>query len=197
MIIENLALLPVVILAITSLFLLLSQNWRWSITALAFQYLAIFLMVAFMWPIGLASVKLVAGWMAGALLGSSQPLPEQVEDSFSSGSAFIFRFLAAGLVWILVFAAAPALVNVLPISLSVAHGALLLIGMGLVHLGMTTRPLRVLLGLLTTLSGFEILYAAVEDSILVAGLLAAVTLGLAFIGAYLLSMNAPRKESTE
>ena len=65
-------------------------------------------------------------------------------------------------------------------------GAMLLIGMGLLHLGVTTRPLRVLLGLLTTLSGFELLYAAVENSVLVAGLLALVTLGLALVGAYLL-----------
>jgi hypothetical protein len=43
------------------------------------------------------------------------------------------------------------------------------------------------LGLLTVLSGFEILYAAVETATLVAGLLAAINLGLALVGAYLLA----------
>jgi hypothetical protein len=44
-----------------------------------------------------------------------------------------------------------------------------------------------LLGLLTVLSGFEIVYSAVETSTLVAGLLAGVTLGIAVVGAYLIT----------
>ncbi|MGE5375620.1 MAG: hypothetical protein ACM3XO_11245, partial [Bacteroidota bacterium] len=61
-----------------------------------------------------------------------------------------------------------------------------LIGMGLLHLGITSYILRVVIGLMTVLSGFEILYAAVEGSILVAALLATINLGLALVGAYLL-----------
>lgn len=193
MIFEQLALLAVVVLAITSLYLLLSQNWRLSMVALAVQYLAVFWLAAVLWPVGLAAVKVVAGWMAGAVLGASQPAAEQVEDAYSGNSAFVFRLLVAGLVWVFLFPAAPALAAVLPVPLAVAQGALLLIGMGIIHLGMTTRPLRVLLGLLTTLSGFEILYAGVERSLMVAGLLAMVNLGLAFIGAYLLIMVSPRR----
>ena len=47
-----------------------------------------------------------------------------------------------------------------------------------------------MIGLLTFLSGFEILYAALENSVLVAGLLAAINLGLALVGAYLASAPA-------
>jgi hypothetical protein len=65
-------------------------------------------------------------------------------------------------------------------------GSALLVTLGLLHLGLTTSILRVVLALLTVLSGFEILYAAVEGSILVAGLLSVVNLGLATVGAYLL-----------
>jgi len=57
------------------------------------------------------------------------------------------------------------------------------------HLGMTLQPLRVILGLLTTLLGFEVLYSVVENSILVAGLLVVVTLGLALTGCYLLILG--------
>jgi hypothetical protein len=39
---------------------------------------------------------------------------------------------------------------------------------------------------MTVLSGFEILYAAVEGSVLVAALLAIINLGLALVGSYLL-----------
>jgi hypothetical protein len=45
---------------------------------------------------------------------------------------------------------------------------------GLLHLRMTTDILRVAIGLMTVLSGFEIIYAAVEGSVLVAALLAVV-----------------------
>ena len=68
-------------------------------------------------------------------------------------------------------------------------------GMGLLHLGLTNHPFRVTLGLLTVLSGFEILYAAVETSTLVAGLLAGINLGLALVCAYLLV--APLLEEPE
>ena len=58
--------------------------------------------------------------------------------------------------------------------------------MGLLLLGSTSNIFRVVIGLLTMLTGFETLYAAVEGSVLVAGLLAVVDLGLALVGAYLI-----------
>jgi hypothetical protein len=79
----------------------------------------------------------------------------------------------------------------------VINGGLLLIGMGLLHLGITARVLRVAIGLLTVLSGFEIIYATVEGSVLVAGLLAVINLGLALVGSYLLiASNAQEAESS-
>lgn len=194
---EQLALLPVIVLVITTLFLLLSQNWRWSIIALAVQYVAVFALVLPVWPLGLAAVKLVAGWMAGAVLGNAQPSVELVEDPQAVGTGFLFRFLVAVLIWLLVFTVTPLMVALVPLPSSLVMGAILLVGMGLIHLGMTTRPLRVLIGLLTTLSGFELLYAAVENSVMVAGLLAMVTLGLALVGAYLLDAMAPVVEPEE
>ena len=73
-------------------------------------------------------------------------------------------------------------------------GGLILISMGILHLSLITLPLRVILGLFTFLAGFEILYAAVESSILVAGLLSGITLTLALIGAYLLSVQPVEEE---
>jgi len=55
--------------------------------------------------------------------------------------------------------------------------------------------LRGSLGLLTVLGGFEVLYAVVETSILVTGLLAMANLGIALVGAYLLSV--PELEVSE
>jgi len=77
--------------------------------------------------------------------------------------------------------------------LQVITGSFALIGLGMLHLGMTVQPFRVILGLLTVLSGFEVLYAALESSILVAAWLSVVNLGLALVGAYLLTAQNPEE----
>ncbi len=60
-------------------------------------------------------------------------------------------------------------------------------GTGLLQLGISKSPLRIIIGLLTVICGFEIFYAAVENSTLVTALLAVITLGLAVTGAYILN----------
>jgi hypothetical protein len=184
---EILALVAVALVLLTSLILLLSLDWRWSILALAGQYLGVFLLTWLSWPLEMAVVKLVAGWMAGAVLGTTR-----IEDKFEAEHGQnphnrLFRFLASSLVILVVFSISPQVSVWVPdVALAQVWGAMLLIGMGLLHLGLTTRPFRVVLALLTVLSGFEIIYAAVESSTLVAGLLAGINLGLALVGAYVL-----------
>ena len=73
--------------------------------------------------------------------------------------------------------------------------ALTLAGLGMLHLSISAHPLRVVLGLLTFLSGFEILYATLETSTLVAGFLNLFNLGIALVGSYLLA--APTLEVDE
>jgi hypothetical protein len=192
---ERLSFAAVIILVISTFVLLLSQNWRWSIFALAFQYLAVFGLILLVWPVGLAAVKLVSGWMAGAILTASQPGPHLIRDVSPRSSAFLFRLLIALLVWILVISLTPLVLQWIPLPPALVLGSMLLVGMGLLQLGITTRPLRVLVGLLTTLSGFELIYAAVESSVLVAGLLAVVTLGLALVGSYLFEILSVGKEA--
>jgi hypothetical protein len=187
--------LPVGLLAITALFLLVNWNWRAGIVALAVQFLAVFWLTAVVWPLGLAVVKLVAGWMAGAILGASQPGEEALEESVGRVAGGRFRLAAALLVILLVFSILPTAQTWLPVPEPVLLGGLLLLSLGLLQLGMTVRPLRIVLGLLTILSGFELLYAVLESSVLLAGLLAVVNLGLALVGAYLLEESAPEPSS--
>jgi len=191
----ELAAIPVVVLGITSVFLMVSQNWRWSIAALAFQYLAAFWLVALVWPFGLAVVKMIAGWMAGAVLSATRPDEDLMEEASPSLVRILFRLIAAGLMLALIASLVPTAAARLPVAPWVLNGGLVLIGMGLLHLGMTTRPLRVILGLLTVLLGFELVYAALETSIVIAGLQAVITMGLALAGAYLLSARAMGENS--
>lgn len=187
--------IPLVLLIGSSLTLLVSQNWRWSIIALAVLYLGMFWMISWQWSLGLAAVKLVTGWMSGAVLGVSQPGTALEEEGQSRLPGRGFKVVTASLVWVLAFAIAPSLQEFFPAGRNYVLGAVILLGMGLLQLGMSHRPLRVILGLFTVLSGFELLYAAVENSVLVAGLISGVTLGLALAGAYLL-VNPDEEQTT-
>lgn len=185
------------LLLITSIGLLISRDWRWNLGLLAGQYLAMFLIIAQYWPFGLAAVKLVTGWMAAATLGVTRlGLPEESSPSDTSWpQGRLFRLFAALIVVVLAFAVAPTFEKMIPgIGHPVVLGGMILFGMGMLHLGITSAILRAILGLLTLLAGFEILYSTVETSILLAGLLAVINLGLALVGSYL--MNAAQKEES-
>jgi len=178
--------LALVILVITSLVLILSKHWRWTIIAMGVQYGMVFILVVPVLSYGLAAVKLLTGLMVVAILSASQPTFEPEAQSYQGSSVVWFRLLAAGLVWLFVFTTSPSLSDWVPASYPVLTSGVLLFGMGILQLGMTTRTLRVILGLLTILSGFEIIYASIEPSSLVAALLSATTLGLALVGGYLM-----------
>lgn len=182
--------IAVLILAAASTGLLLSRDWRWDLALLAAQYLGVALLVVQHWPIGMAAAKLVAGWMATAAIGmtlTSQSQPEvQLEQFWPQGRTF--RLFMAGTVFVVTAAATPRVEGAMAgVEAPIIAGALMLAGMGLLQLGTRSEIPHVIIGLLTVLAGFEIFYAAVEGSILVAGLLAAVNLGLGLAGAYLLS----------
>jgi hypothetical protein len=189
--------IAVVVILVTSVGLLLVRDWRLSIILLAVQYLGMLVLVLQHWPLGMATVKVVAGWMAAAILGMTRSgLPAQQFDEESIWPrGRLFRVFAAGIVGMTVAAATPEVSTVMAdAGFAVTGGSLLLIGMGLLHLGITVSLLRVTMGLMTILSGFEILYSAVEASILVAALLAIINLGLALAGSYLLIASSSSEE---
>ena len=189
---------PVVILVfLTSTILLISWERRVSLFSLAVQYFGVFILVSISWPVETAAVKLVAGIISSAVLGLAlYNLPkEMTKQNRLVASEFIFRVIVAILAGLFAITSGSKLVEWFgEISIEQAYGALILITLGLIQLGLTTRPLRVVIGLLTLLSGFGILHAAVEYSILITGLLAVITLGLSIVGAYMLT--APTLEET-
>lgn len=174
--------LPIVLVAATSLFLLVSKNWRLSVLALALQYVAVFWMVLEVWSLGLSVVKLIGGWMAGAVLGTSILAETENAEEIS----FVeqrFKIILTIIIWIIVYSIAPQLQKFLSIPVPLILGGVTLITVGILQFGITTNPIRVIFGLLTCFSGFEVLYAGMENSILVAGFLVIITLGIALVGA--------------
>lgn len=185
----TLAWIAVVIVVLTATGLLLTRDWRWSIILLAMQYLGMFVLTLQHWPLGMASVKVVAGWMSATILGMTRSgiATEESDEEYTWPRGWLFRVFAACIVLLVVRVVTPAVDTIMAdAGFPVTSGSLLLIGLGLLHLGITANVLRVTIGLMTILSGFEIIYSAVEGSVLVAALLAVINLGLALVGAYLL-----------
>ncbi len=199
-------LIALLLVTITSVGLLITTDWRISTALLAIQYIGVFILVRMEWSLAMAAVKLVAGWISCTVLGMALlSLPQfrfRTEKKYAArpdnggvntpirtrlplGRPFIL--LTALLVLLTAFTLAGLAQNWFEgTPFPVLLGGFILIGMGLLQLGFSERQFPVILGLLTTLSGFEILYASIDSSALVAGLLAAANLGIALIGAYLI-----------
>ena len=181
-----------ILIVITGLLILSGRDWRWLVFALGLQYVGVFLLVFLSWPLGLSAVKLVAGLISGALLGiglKNFPLSLQRDDKYLPSSR-IFRLLITGFVIFTMYSLVGYIQSWFPnVGIEILLGSTFLVGTGLLHLGLTAQPYRVVIGILTVLSGFEVLYAALENAVLVVGLLAILNLSLGFLGVYLISEN--------
>ena len=185
----------------TSTALLINRDWRISLGALAVQYLAAFWLVTRHLPFVMGSAKLITGWMVVAALGMTRlglsTAEEEKEESVLPNGRW-FRVVLMLVVALVTAGATPRIESAIPgLGLPVIAGSLLLMGAGVIHLGITSDTLNVILGLLTMLTGFEILYAAIESSILVTGLLAVTNLGLGLVGSYLLIAGTYTLESED
>lgn len=188
---DLLTILPLIVIFGASLILFLNISWRWNILALSIQYVGVFWLVLTLWPTGLAAVKLVSGWMSGAIIGSSasEKIINREEIHFSSKEEIRFKAVLWFVVLMIVLAIIPKISDWLPLSSNILTGSLLLIGIGLLQLSIANEPYRIIFGLLTVLSGFEIIYAGLESSVLVAGVLSIITLGISFIGVFISQVN--------
>src|SRR5512143_37914 len=88
------------IVVITSTGLLLTRDWRWSIILLAVQYVGMFVLTLQHWPVGMASVKVVAGWMSAAILGMTRSglSSEDSDEEYNWPRGRLFRLFAAAMI---------------------------------------------------------------------------------------------------
>lgn len=174
---------PIILLILSSFLLILFLSWRYALLALALQYVGVFWLIAQTLPIGLAAVKLIVGWMAGAVLAASQlNLGEELPPSDLAGRIFRGFVMIFGI--IVAFSVLPAAEQWIPVERLLLTGGLILLISGLIQLGLTDNPFRLSIGLLTFLAGFEMVYAGLVSSVLVVGLLGLINLGVGLAGSY-------------
>ena len=182
--------LSVALLFLCAVGILLVKNWRWMTGLLALQYIGVLSLVSISWPVEIAVVKLVAGWMAAAVLFLTYVnIPDSAAETQNELSfpEIFFRGFTAVLIGISMYSLVPVAMRwFLGATNQQTLGGLLLLGLGLLQLGLSREAIRIVIGVLTVISGFEILYATLEASVLMTGLLAILNIGIAFVGAYLL-----------
>jgi len=193
---QALSTLAFVLIVITSMIILIFRDWRVNAGALAVQYLAAFLLVNLSWPIGMAAVKLIVGWMATTAIALTCLRQMRTEPSTEPPSSLFFRGIAGLLVILVIFVLAPRLQSaVFPrVDLLIIQGGLMLLGMSLMQLGTNAEPYLTIISLLSFLSGFEVIHAGLERSTLLTGLLVIVNLSLASVGVFLLGTPSEEGE---
>jgi len=209
-IVKTIATLPgtavLVALLIAAGLLVVLTNWRLLILALGAQYILIGLMLTRVVPIELAAVKALVGVMICPVLYITARRMHwgQAEEESDTEEAVVrpkrrwWWIMGSGLpVRVIVTALALAMSislasrNPLPITVDqtlsrdFTVGAFSVMLLGLINEALAENPLKVGLGLLSFLAGFELFFTAVEPTLTIVGLLGLTNLILALAISYL------------
>jgi hypothetical protein len=194
-------------LLIAAALLVILVNWRLLILALGAQYILIGLMLTRVVPIELAAVKALVGIMICPVLfitarrvnwGRADEDETEEEQSANRPQRRWWQILGAGwpvrvIVAVLALAISNGLASRSPLpivgdqalSRDLTIGAFSVILLGLINAALAENPLKVGIGLLSILAGFELFYTAVEPTLTVVGLLGLTNLFLALAISYL------------
>jgi hypothetical protein len=178
---------------ITAGLLVLLDDRRLLVLVLAVQYAFVGLLISLTLNMQIAGSKWLAGMAACAILffylRSTDGKVGFKEVGTIPFNRF-FRIIAVLLVALVAIGlGAVNLVNLEGIAQEVGLGTALLVCLSFLHLGLCEEPMRVGIGLLTFLSGFEITYSLIEPSLAVVGLLACVHIGIALVMGYLMMIQ--------
>lgn len=190
----------------TATLLVVSGDWRLNVLALALQYFFVTLLMTQVIRVEMAAVKGLIGWVICLVYYLTEQQTQSLTQSTAQQENLAwrnwfaarlqawrhkgvsaqagFRFMATVMVGSMTYAASIALP--LPqVSRGLTSVCYLLAGLGILLLGLSWDPLRVGLGLLMFLSGFDLFYVALEPSLVVTGFLGSVSFAIALGTAYL------------
>lgn len=195
---QSLATFAFVLIAIAAMTNLIFRDWRVNSAAMVLQYLAAFILVSLSWPVSLAIVNLITGWMSTSALGLTRLRQKNAAFITESNTSLVFRGLSGLLTVMLIFILAPILQQqVFPkVDLLIIQGGLILSGISLLQLGTNSDPYMTIISLLSFLTGFSIIHSALEVSTLLLGLMVVVNLGLALVGVYFIVKTAEAEETS-
>jgi hypothetical protein len=190
-------------LLITSALLVILVNWRLLILVLGAQYILVGLLLSRAVPIELGMVKALVGVMICPVLYITARRvkwghleDDEIEDekpksrlAWLIGPGLPMRLIIAltGVVLSLSLASRNPLsiTGEALVSRDLTIGTFALLLLGLLNMAMNENPLKVGLGLLSLLAGFELFYTVVEPTLTIVGLLGLTNLIIALAISYL------------
>ena len=184
---QNISVIALIAIMVSSLVVFILENFRHRLIAMIAIYLSEFILVALVWPIGLALIKFIIGTICIVVLFTVNYPEKTSTNIYKNVSYQMLKAVVAILIWLIVFYFSNRIFVLIPTNQYLLKGSLTLIGLGIIQVGFISETKSVIIGLLMFFAGFEILHSAIEASVLLAGLLASVNLGLSVAGAYLLS----------
>ena len=184
----------VVGLVITAGLIVVVRDWRFSLAALSLQYVLVGLLLTRLIQPQVAVIKVLIGALVCVILYLTARLVDSGREGESPGrelslANLAFRLLTA----ILVGLAAYGLSRRYPlpeVPSDIGLACYWLASQGLLALMLTEEPLKAGLGLLTLVTGFELLYSVLERSLSVAGFLGIANFLIALAIAYLAASRA-------
>lgn len=186
--------LPLVILMGATILLLVEERWQRLLIAFSALYFGEFLLLIQYLPFGMALAKLITGVVAAVILYISRS-EISLESLETNRSTIVFKSVSLLFFWVVSFITAGGLVSLIPLNYETICAAVMVIFSGLLVLGMNNHPMKVTMGILILYAGFDLVYGAVESSILVNGLLAVTTLLIALVGVYISTAHVEEVDS--
>ncbi|MGD8632952.1 MAG: hypothetical protein PVF85_05230 [Anaerolineales bacterium] len=181
--------LPAIAAPCAAIAILLIERRSLKIYLLAFQYAMVSWLVVMTLSLESALAKLVAGLIAvfilymGAVWAAGDLEYKSHEEGFPRGR--VFRVTAILLVVIgTIGLSSGTWLPVDSLSPGIRRAAMLLVFLGILGVGLYVDTLQIGISLITVVSGFEIIYSALEPSLAVIALLALVHLGIALVIGY-------------
>jgi hypothetical protein len=165
--------------------ILILSDWRWKMAGLAAIQLIGFILIVQIWPIALASVKLISGWMGVALMSATMASTGENIKSEIQTSARVFKLMQVAFSWIVIAASVEKLNSWLPISYTNLFVGLVFFFCGIFYFSQEYDINGVAIGLLIFLAGFDVIYSSLEGSALVTGIYGLIVILVSFISSYL------------
>ncbi|MGB9669364.1 MAG: hypothetical protein ACPL3P_06905 [Anaerolineales bacterium] len=199
---EAIRYLALSLIFLTSLFILIGEDWRYIGISLAIDYIGIFLFSGLNIPFSVALVKLLEGWMATAILSTTvSNINVSIDENLNyinlayTGKWIspqkLFRLFLALLIGVTIVVNLRFLNQLFPMidSLQTIAGFVLL-AYGILIISFRHTIYFSALGLLVFIGGFETIFVALEPSVLLLGLIAGVDLAIASLCAWLLYIQS-------
>lgn len=165
--------------------ILVLEDRRYRLAVLAVIELIGFILIVQIWPIALALVKLISGWMGIALLTFAFIPSDIKKESNEPIPSKIFRLMLGVFGWIIVLTSIQGLNEWLPISYTNLFIGLIFFIIGMISLSLGLKTFDIILSLLVFLQGFDIIYSSLEGSALVTAMYAVIIISICLTGSFL------------